>query len=267
MEINEEKTDVSIAGFNFRLIFKITQQINYNKKQSILSFIKYFIIKKAKGKIDYYLEINETDEPVIRKGDMSPRAKNNIFVRLFYIHSKKRRIYTSFNISLYEFELILKILLFSLLEKHHSFMMHLSAVAYKNRGYLFFGPSGSGKSTIAKLLKKKAIPLCDDIGYIKKEKKGYYIYQSPHNEKNEYSKSSKGYLIKNMYFINQSHSLKLEKIESINNKIIIKRVTSQIFINKDMKKILHFIKCSQKQFYNLFFPKNGNNIAQKILNG
>ena len=72
------------------------------------------------------------------------------------------------------------LILYYLTVLHGDIMIHASGVCYKNHGYIFSGISGSGKSTMARLWDiSGVITIHDDRLIVRKEGKGYMMYNTP----------------------------------------------------------------------------------------
>ena len=72
------------------------------------------------------------------------------------------------------------LILYYLTVLHGDIMIHASGVCYKGQGYLFSGISGSGKSTMVKLWDMSGVKVIhDDRLIIRKEGKGYMMYNTP----------------------------------------------------------------------------------------
>lgn len=72
------------------------------------------------------------------------------------------------------------LILYYLTVLHGDIMIHASGVCYKGQGYLFSGISGSGKSTMVKLWNISGVKVIhDDRLIIRKEGKGYMMYNTP----------------------------------------------------------------------------------------
>jgi len=72
----------------------------------------------------------------------------------------------------------LRVILAQYLFHKGGFLLHASAIGYKNKAYIFTGPSGVGKSTIARISKNKLI-LSDDLVAIQKVNHGYMAFPTP----------------------------------------------------------------------------------------
>jgi len=266
MNLENSELYVKIAGFVLKLMFKVRGKVDARAKKYILSYFGPFILQKKVGKVDYSIELLERDGVREIKRKQSIKIKNDIFIKLCSEDKKKKKITAFFPIVLYDLELILRLIFFNLLKKHHSFCVHSgAALLNKKTAYLFLGESGAGKSTVLKLLKRDMMPIYDDIGFIKKEKNTYSLYAAPYREKNQYKKNNSRFIIDKIFIIKKSLHFGIEKVSDTDLSLLIKTIASHILVNKDRRDILDFIAKHGGDFYYLYFSHKDNNLAKKLL--
>lgn len=256
----EKSIFLNIAGFNIQINLKPTEwNFVYKKlKNDICKHYSGFIIKDHIGKIDYFIDINETSSllTIIKKPQL-------YFFNLFE-NIRKNKIVTYYQISLVQFQMVLREVLLDLLADNHGFIMHGSAVnkAY-DASYIFTGKNGAGKSTAMSLLNPLFPALADDTVIVKKEKEGYYLYQTPFIEKNDWvKKSGKRFFINKIFFIKKANYFKIEKINDKNlltQKLIQQFWTKDEVKKKQIKTLFEFVS-EYNNFYYLYFSKNKNKL-------
>ncbi len=250
---------LNIAGFNIQIFFHKTKW-EFVYKKFIKETFKYyqgFINQNKPRKIDYFIDLKETSSllTIIKK----PQSYFfNLFDKL-----GKNRIATFYQISLIQFQMILREILLELLANNQGFIMHGSAVGKDNIGYIFTGRNGAGKSTAMNLINPKYSALADDTVIIKKENGRYYLYQTPFIEKNNWvKKGQKRYLINKIFFLRKAKFYKIDKIDNKNlltQKLISQFWTKDEIKNKQFKTLMKFIS-QFNSFYYLYFAKNRNKL-------
>ena len=96
------------------------------------------------------------------------------------------------------------------------FLLHSSAVVYKEKAYLFSAPSGTGKSTHTQLWLKRfdgAYILNDDKPAIKIQKNGFFAFGTPFSGKTDLN-INKCVPLGGICFIERSDKNYIEKIPS-----------------------------------------------------
>lgn len=252
---------LTIAGFNIKINF---QKINWvwlrdKLQKEIEKHYQGFINNDFKKSFDYQINFIQREflKILFKQGE-------GYFVNFCRLLNKNT-IETYYQISLIQLELIINKILQELLSKNKGFVFHASANLINNRASLFLAPSGGGKSTIMTLLSKKFLPLAGDTVIIKKEKKQYYIYQTPFSEKDHWLKKNKErYPLGKIFFIKKAPYFKVKPI--INKKIALDLILKQFWTNEmELKKqithVLSFVG-GFKEFYYLYFAKD----QQKLIN-
>ena len=260
---------ISIGGFNLKINFGDTRNlgpkqdhIRKNLEKDLFIYLRSFIRLNRPKNVDYEIVfVNEAEAEVIRF------EKNNTEYTTLLRRVSNKKIITNYYISTYQFEIILKEVLFSLLKGAHGFAIHSSTIEVDGKAYLFLGPSGAGKSTIAELLYRKYRVLNDDITMLRRIGSKYYAFQTPFIEKVWWVKKTQQlYEVKKVFLINKSKRFYAEKIK--NKELIINIVLSQIFAaQKKEKKMLEeaFVFVGKfKEFYNLYFGKDDEKLAKVL---
>ncbi len=243
---------LSIAGFNIKVSFTKTTYLYIKEKiqEGILKFYQGFVLDAKPKKIDYWIKF-------IDRKDIFIFRKKIITLINLYQEVKTNKIVTYYQISIYQFLLVVRAIVEKLLETR-GFILHSSAANIRGKAYLFLGKSGAGKSTVITLLKKEYQSLADDSVIIKKEEGVFYLYQTPFFEKNNwFSKGSKRYFLGKVYFLRKKTFFKIEKIE--NKKGLLKKIIYQFWtdkehVKKQLKVILDFVN-ENNRFYFLHFNK------------
>lgn len=189
---------------------------------------------------------------------IADKRQQKVFIN-YYRYKSPRHIETYYQISVYQFELLLSVVLENLLSKSWGFFLHGSAIEKDDKAYLFLGKSGAGKSTAVKMLKKKFRPLADDMLIVRKRGNHFIAYQNPNPEKEaDFIKEKKGVPVDRVFFLRKSLHFKIEKIvnkEKINEKMIKQLVSNTVDIKRQFRYVMSFIR-SHNEFYYLHFAKN-----------
>lgn len=258
---------ITLGEFNIKITFEEINDsaflyFNERKEIEIFAYLKNFVIFKIPKHINF--EIVFTNNP--NEGTIRINQNNKEYVPIFEMVSGKK-IFTYYQISLMQFEIVLKKALYALLEKNRGFVIHSSSVKIGRTAYIFMGKSGAGKSTIAQLLDKKYQALSDDITFLRKINSKYYIFQTPFREKAWWIKKNTSlYELKNAFFINKSQIFEIKKIT--NQDFISAGVLSQLAAAQGnpkniFKEALSLTK-NFGNFYNLYFDKDGDKIVKLI---
>lgn len=138
------------------------------------------------------------------------------------------------------------------------FVLHASAIKYKNEAILFIGMSGAGKSSLSASMCKKGIQfITEDVACIEKDKNNFFVRVGPplvklhKNIAKEFNHINDG-----IDLINDRYKRKLYKLETpVNKSIKIKKCyflewSNKFSINKiDSNKILaNFLMCSYSAY-------------------
>lgn len=111
-------------------------------------------------------------------------------------------------------------------------ILHASSAVQGNNGYVFFGESGAGKSTIAKSLRPLLTPFTDDSVIIKKDKKGWIMYQTPILQKNSgIVKTSNPVKIAKLCFLHKSAETLVKKTS--NKESVLAKLIKQLYTDKE----------------------------------
>lgn len=250
------KITVQIAGFYIQIIFHDTTEGIYAReklKKEILTFTKKFQTSYS-GPYDYSISFVNMD---FFKAIFHGESGNTYFSS--FVKKKEGEIKTYYEISIFQFQLLLKLILYELLTKNGGCILHSSSILYKNKAILFLGHEGAGKSTIIRLLKDVYRPLSDDTSLIKKVDGAYWVYQWPIVEKQWWvKKKNEAYLLEKFFFIKQSKKTESKQLHDTAK--IFEQMYSQLMIDeKDTKHYISFTRElmeSFEKFHTLFFEMN-----------
>ncbi len=229
--------------------------------KQLYKFFQNFRVRKSSRKSDYTIVV-ENSRIVFTKD----RYKKNISVVLFK-HISDKKIKTFYYLNVYQFQLVLRDIIFSLVTRNDGCVMHASAIDHDG-GYIFLGKSSAGKSTIVRLLKDSFLPLADDLIIIRKIYKKYYIYQTPFMEKQRWiKKENKKYEVKSIILIKKGGKTVMVELQDVSK--ILTFLLDQIFVVEENKKLiiqwsLKFIK-TNITFYHLTFKKNKRDLEKIFL--
>lgn len=254
----------SVAGFVIKILFRKNPVNNnipgisiYFFQSEILFYLAKFVSSNT-SQYDFTIEFRSINnvERVIRKSD------KHSFV--YQYHKKDdTTAYTSYQLSIWQFQSMLSDILYQLLSVNEGFGLHCSAVSIDGKAVIFLGKSGSGKSTIVQLLKKSYIPLSDDVAIIRKIDGKFYFFQTPFFEKNSYIKYSFGYEISKVYFLHKSNKNHIQPVQ----KELLKKIEKQVLHHGNLttysRNVLNEFS-SENSFYDLFFEKNEKKIKKII---
>lgn len=139
-------------------------------------------------------------------------------------------------------------------------IFHSSGIIFNGNGLLFLGHSGAGKSSIVKMLKGKAIILCDDRIIVRRRTKGFKIYGNwSHGEVPDISADSSP--LKAIMFLEQSKEnslLSFDNKKEIISKLmscVIKPFVTAEWWHKTISILEHIAR--EVPCYSLHFDKNG----------
>lgn len=244
---------LNIADFYIKIIFSKTDWALPEKKfiDQVLDLYQGFIANNVK-KIDYVINVSSKKHPEF----LRERKTKTTFIDVY--KEEDRKITTYYQISLYQFQLILATIIKKLLLETGGLYMHASAIVMNSHALLFMGPSGAGKSTTIKLLKSNFNCIADDTVIIRTYAGKYRLYQTPFYEKEWWVKKASGaYEIKFIFFIKKSNKFHAQKIQEKSK--IIKYLFQQLWKGPDTKAydkyLLDFISWFDN-FYILRFKKS-----------
>lgn len=231
-------------------------------KKNISKLLKNFIIPDIPKSIHFTILVKS--EQTIFTRNKSSECISLLLFRSLSI----TKLETFYYINAYQFQLILRDIIFRLVTQSHGFILHASAVKIGDKACIFLGKSTSGKSTIVRLIKATYTPLADDTIVIKREKNKYYLYGTPFLEKQRWIKrENKNYELTYVMFIYKGKETNIKRVT--NNLEILNPFLDQVFLSEDIKKntfnlALHFLK-SDISLYKLTFKKSKKDIEQVFL--
>lgn len=262
--MDKEVTILNIANFNIQIKFGKTEWPWLKKKMidELFNYYDGFIVNEAPKKIDY--KINFIDKKTL---EIISRFKEKKTFINFYQEEKNGDITTFYQISISQFQLVIRDVLEKLLTKNKGFIFHASASNVKGRAYIFLGRPGAGKSTVMKLLNERFPSLADDSVIIRKENKSYSLYQTPFIEKENWVKKRHGdFPIKKIFFLRKANYFKMEKIS--NKDFLLKKIIQQFWteenhLKRQIKYVMRFV-AEFNNFYFLYFAKEAEGLIKLI---
>ncbi len=250
----ENKLFLLIAGFTIEIEFLPIKNLYHKTTIANLIALKYkrFIIRGQNPKSDYRITFKEKNNILFIKKNSNS-----------YIHYAKKlsRFHeeTNYQISISQFEILLRDILLFLLKKNEGIILHSSSLDHKiYGGILFIGRTGAGKSTVVNYLKSNGVIIEDDLTILRKINNQYYLFHTPFHSKLPWkSKSKNAYPLAKVLFLNKSIN---NKILSINKDKVVNRLKNSFYTNNEyyvyqMSFILKFIS-SYSNFFSLYFSKN-----------
>jgi len=258
-----ESIYLSIAGFILKVQFQHSELVYIKNRltDEILNVYKGFRTQKN-AKVDF--EIFISDKASL---NVIQRVKSGEVFISFYEKLDSKIIKTYYQISLTQFNAVIRDILCQLLSDHDGFFLHSSCSSVFGCAYIFTGASGAGKSTIMKSLHPTFSALADDLTIIKKEGNIYYCYQTPFIEKEFWiNKTSLKRKFRGLYILKKSTKYAINKTvnkERIILEIMNQGVTKEPYITKQIRNIFHFVN-SEKNVFELCFGKNRRKIIQLI---
>lgn len=217
-----------------------------------------FTLPRKPRKVDFTIHIKDQ-----RMLQVIKLPKKDLHTVHFYTNQTDKELTTFYHISIYQFQVIIRIITNILLSKKTSFMLHASASKKNNKIYIFLAKSGGGKSTITKLLHPNFTPYADDTLIIVKEANNYQAYQTPFIEKEDLiKKASNGYPVQGIYFLKKSLTTDLKTLS--NNSLLIKKLYQSMWFHSDspqenFSKIAQFME-AHFSYFQLSFPKKSNEV-------
>ncbi len=260
---------VKIGGFNIKITLTKRHDVEANfaflrnrVEMDLLVYLRSFLVFEKPKRIDF--EIVFVDEPEVKLIRL-PKTKTEYTPLLERVSNKK--IVTYSLISSYQFERILKNVIFDLLKTNGGFAIHASAASVKGKAYLFLAESGGGKSTTVELLNNKYHILSDDITAIRKLKSRYYVFQTPFVEKAWWIKKKQDlYEVDKIFFLNKSKEFDIVKIndqDRANETVLNQIYAAQEPDERTLKNVLGFVKKFNK-YHDLYFDKDSKKLEKVI---
>lgn len=259
---------LKVASFVIKIELNLSREIDqavdheYQREifiKELKQYIKHFTLDNSPKVVDYTITI-VSNHPVFTQSSQL----NNVSIPLFERISEKK-LKTYYYLNTFQFQIVLKDILFSLTTKNGGCVFHASALAIQGKAYIFLGDSTAGKSTIVRLSKDIFRPIADDLIIIKKIKTKYFLYTAPFIEKQWWiKKENKEYELKNVFFIYKGKRSFIKKI--VDSIQILNLLLDQVLITKDNeKKIIKWISFfinNEVDFYNLTFRKNKKDLEK-----
>lgn len=256
-----------IADFVIKISFN-KSKLDFQRKKiqnEILQTYEGFLILKTPRKIHFniifadrlkYTALYDPKDSLNYFSVAEGNYKQSTLLKIFY------------QISLYQFQLLLRNIVVELLCKSTSFMLHASAINTPKGAILFSGPPGAGKSTAMKLSSSKFPALADDSVIIRKIDKEYFIYQTPITEKEDWIKKNlNAYNINRICFPIKSREFKFEKVD--NRELIMQKLIEEFwtrnedYAQKELKNVFSFAS-HFREFYFIHFAKEKEQLIQLI---
>lgn len=258
---------LSISGFDIAISFEKSEEYlakiaARRLKSSIKNLYKGYISKK-KLKTDFEIRLVGTTigPPLLKKDSM-------VYGLFFKKESEKKYVCTT-GITIYQFGVVLRNAILTLLQDKSGFMIHSSSVEIGKQAYVFVGKSGAGKTTTMRLLSTKFKPLGDDSSIIKKEDGAYFSYQTPLIENYwPIERSGKKYSLGKIIFLKKSKAFRLEKMKGKTK--ILQLLTKQMVCEQDKLKLylpsLFDFTNNFDQFYTMHFDKKPSKLIKLLEN-
>ncbi len=238
-----------IAGFTVAVRFQKTESPYVKEKLFMRALELYypgFLLKKTPIKIDFTIIMAyQKNFGVV----IDEKTKKYYF--LIYEETGKRVAKAYYNISIEQFQVVLRNALQTYLAESHGMLLHASASLVHAEAYVFFGDSGAGKSTTMITLAKKFIPLADDTIILRKHGKSFSFYQTPFHEKNRIMKKSEAYTLGKMFFLRKASKNQVKKFvgeSDILYKFLHQFLSEKKDVKQQMKDIASFVN-SFHEFY------------------
>ena len=267
--MNSQKNTVylSISSFNIAISFEKTKDLrsevaSRRLKQTVKKLYKKYIIKKS-ATVDFSVDIKNisNNAPLLKKG--------SLVYGFFFKKESEKRYSCASGITIFQFSLVLRRAILTLLQSSPGFMIHSSSAEIDGKAFVFVGKSGAGKTTTMRLLSRKFKPLGDDSSVIKKENGKFYSYQSPLFENDwPIERSGKRYKFGKVIFLKKSKEFKLEKIK--NKASILERLTKQLVCEEEKLQLYlpHLFDFTNNfdDFYILHFDKKPGKLISLLEN-
>lgn len=259
----------NLAGFNIQINFihKVGESwhVEYlrNKIHSeLVVYLKGFIVFEKPKAIDITIEFTDGAFEKVLISKTNKKAYFPIFKL-----SKSQKIITYYQISLNQFQTVLRQTILTLFKKKSGFIIHSSSIVKNGYGYLFLGKSGAGKSTIVDLLNQKYQAFSDDMTIIRNIKNKYYIFQTPFAEKGWWiKKNTHRYELRRVMILHKSKDFKIKKIfnKPIISEILLTQIDAKnITDKKTIREALTFAK-KFPSFYDIYFDRDRNRLEKLI---
>lgn len=254
---------LNVAGFNIQINLKSTEwDFAFKlKEKEIKKYWTGFIVNKPK-KINF--KINFIERSYLEIYYKKKERKHYIG---FFEEKNKKEINTFYQISIFQFQAILRSIIIRLLAGN-GFILHGSASNIKGKAYLFTGNNGAGKSTTMKLLNPEYPALADDTVIIKKENNRYFLYQTPFIEKEWWvKKNSQKLVLEKVYFLKKETYFKEETIAD--KTLLFEKIIKQFWTDDDgfatkKTKLIYQFTHSFNKFYYFFVAKNKRKLLDFI---
>ena len=248
-KLKAEQIFLNVAGKVIKFYFEPSEQGII--RNTLLSNIKKvwglsgFISKKPKRK-DFQIRFSSDPPEILVRGD-----------KYYYLDYKKmlakRRVDTSYYLSLASLQLLLKDVISYIFEKE-GFFLHGSSVIGKDKILrVFLAPTGGGKTTAASLLPSDFVKFSDDIILVLKVGRDWKFFSPPFIEKKHFPERKEANKAE-FYFLKKSKDE--GKILLDHPDILLKKLISQIWLRsaiseRMLKLISQFTK--EHNFYQLSF--------------
>lgn len=248
---------LNIAGFNIKLNFSSAEGSFFRNKlrQEITNLYVNFLSTQIPKKTDFIINIKEKKINEIVSKKINEKIK---YFQYFYELRGEQEIYTSYQISIPQFQQLVRISLQKILSKKQGVILHSSGIIMKDKILLFVGKPGSGKSTIMTLLSKRFKAFSDDSIIVKKESKKFFVYNTPFIETNSWiDKINEKYEIKGLFMLKKADDYRIDQIHDTHYIIsrMIKQVwTEQEYLSQQIPIILELI--ANIKIFKLYFGTN-----------
>ncbi|MEK7078746.1 MAG: hypothetical protein AAB929_01630 [Patescibacteria group bacterium] len=259
-----QKIILSISNFYIQLDFYPTewQFIRTRFKNKITTYFSGFVVNQNPNKIDYIIDFIERKDITVIENNNSTN-----YYAMIYEEMNKRKMISFYHISIFHFQLLLRLITQKLLMHNKGFLLHGSANQINGKVNIFIGNEGAGKSTVIKLLRFHHPAQADDNVIIKKENHSYFFYQTPFIEKEWWVKKNPSkYQINKIFFLRKARYTRIEKIED--KKYLLKRLVHHFWTDKKyyLMQVPYLFKFIDEfsGFYFLYFEKDKKNLLKAV---
>jgi ATPase subunit of ABC transporter with duplicated ATPase domains len=260
-QMEKEKYFLFLAGYTIELLFIKKQYFNINNfsRKNFKQFFEHYLTSKRSKKVDFRIIVSDTAETKINY------AKKSVYMKL-YEKTTDNEIVVHPSLNIFQIQIVVADIIKKLFANSSSLVLHSSAVLIKDKAYLFLGDNCAGKSTIVTMLKKKFLPLSDDVSFIRRKKEKYYYYQTPYQERNKYKIRKTSIKLGKIFFLKKSLKTQVKRISLINNssyRYLLKRQIRNHYTEVCLKK---FVFATKNQTYELSFSlKSSINLLKDCL--